>query len=80
MSIATEKKVETASEAPIVVSLGKQRRKRIKQLVQGKGKLMDELNDVVAELRTAGKIAPAAQQIIVVVKERPRRRGLLPRI
>ena len=80
MSIATEKKTESLSEAPIVVNLGKQRRKRIKQLVQGKGKLMDELNDVVAELRTAGKIAPVAQQIIVVVKERPRRRGLLPRI
>jgi|GraSoiStandDraft_41_1057321.scaffolds.fasta_scaffold4084295_1 uncharacterized protein (UPF0335 family) len=80
MSIATEKKVETASEAPIVVSLGKQRRKRIKELVQGKGKLMDEVNNVVAELRTSGKIAPAAQQIIVVVKERPKRRNLMPRL
>jgi hypothetical protein len=81
MAVAAEqKKAEVVGDAPIVVDLGKQSRKRIKQLRQGTGKLMVELNEVLDELRTAGKVAPNAQPIYVVLKQKPKRRGFLPRI
>ena len=62
----------------IVLDLGKQRRKRIKQLRQGAGKLMDEINASIEELRIAGTIGPTSQAVVVVVREKRRRaRGLL---
>jgi hypothetical protein len=64
--------------SPIVLDLGKQRRKRIKQLRRGAGKLMDEVNASIVELRVAGAIGPTAQPVVVVVREKRRKtRGLL---
>jgi hypothetical protein len=68
----------TASPAPIVLDLGKQRRKRIKDLRRGEGRLMDEINASIEELRTAGALAPTAQPVVVVVRQRRRRTRGLP--
>ena len=38
---------------PIIVDLGKQRSKRIKALERGRGKLMDEVTDVLAQVHTS---------------------------
>ena len=62
---------------PIVLDLGKQRRKRVKELRRGGGKLMDEVNASIEELRTAGALAADAQAVVVVVREK-RRRTRLP--
>ncbi len=65
--------------SPILLDLGKQRRKRIKELRRGAGKLMDEINASIGELQKAGTIGPAAQPVVVVVRQKRRRaRGLLP--
>lgn len=75
---AEVKKLE--SEAPIILDLGKKRRKQIKQLTQGSGKLMDEVNQSIEELRTTGKISGSVQPVIVVVRQRPKSlKGMLPR-
>lgn len=69
---------DTAAD-PIVVDIGKQRRKRVKQLRRGGGKLMDEVHAAIGELRRAGSISATAQPVIVIVRERPRRmRGFMP--
>jgi hypothetical protein len=62
---------------PIVLDLGKQRRKRVKELRRGEGKLMDEVNASIEELRTAGALAADAQAVVVVVREK-RRKTRLP--
>ena len=58
---------------PVVVDIGKQKRKQIKQLRQGKGKLLDEINSSIQELRTVGNISATAQPVIVIVREKRRR-------
>ena len=67
----------TNTTPPIVLDLGKQRRKRIRDLRRGEGKLMDEINASIDELRTAGALAADAQAVVVVVRQRRRKvRGL----
>ena len=68
----------TTNTAPVLIQLGKQRRKRIKQLLRGEGKLFDEVNTSIEELKSNGTLSPTAQTVIVVVKEKPRKvpRGL----
>jgi hypothetical protein len=63
--------------APIVVDIGKKRRKQIKQLREGRGKLMDKINGLLEELRTAGSISASAQPVVVVVQEKRKARSLL---
>jgi uncharacterized protein DUF6200 len=71
-----------AKHAPVVLDLGKRRRKQIRQLRRGSGKLLDDVNSAVEELRTAGTLSADAQPVIVVVRQRRRRGrgGLLPRL
>jgi len=54
----------------IVVDLGKKTKKAVKSLRKGRGRLMDEVNDVLNELRTAGAITGAVQPVVIVVSER----------
>ena len=61
---------KTQAQAPIVVDLGKKRRKAVKKLRGGTGKLMDQVNETLQELRNAGTIAATAQPVIIVVRER----------
>jgi hypothetical protein len=63
---------------PIVLDLGKQRRRRIKELRRGEGKLMDEVNASIEELRTAGALKPDAQTVVVVVRQKRRNARGLP--
>jgi hypothetical protein len=61
------------TSAPIVLDLGKQRRKRVKELRRGAGRLMDEINASIEELRTAGALSADAQPVVVVVREKRRK-------
>ena len=56
-----------ATEAPIIVDLGKRRRKLVRRLRKGTGKLMDEVQAAIDEIRRAGRISGNVQPIIVVV-------------
>lgn len=58
--------------APVVIDLGKKSRKQVKQLREGRGKLLLEVNDVVAELRKTDSLS-SGQPVVVVV--RPKRRA-----
>ena len=65
--------------APIIVDLGKQRRKALKGLKRGTGKLMDEVEQVLGEVRA--EMGADAQKVevlpIVLIYKRKtsRRRG-----
>lgn len=68
---------ETVSDgAPIIVDIGKKRKKQIKQLREGRGKLMDEVEGLLEELRASGSISASAQPVVIVVREKPKARSL----
>jgi uncharacterized protein DUF6200 len=60
---------------PLIVDLGKKSRKNVKRLRDGKGKLMNEVQGVLSELRANGKLSSDAQPVLIIVRQRPRRRG-----
>jgi hypothetical protein len=68
--------VSTASN-PIVIDLGKRKRKDVKKLNKGEGSLMDKIGDCVNELKSSKEISPNAQIVIVVVKEKPQKSWFL---
>lgn len=66
---------ESEMTVPIIVDLGKQKRKRIKALKEGRGRLMDEVTDVVDQVRESlGEDAEGKVMIPVVLLYRRRRR------
>jgi hypothetical protein len=62
--------------APIIVSLGKKKRKAIKRLKRGKGRLMTEVLDVIDQVQeTLGSQAEGKILVpVVVVYQRKQRR------
>ncbi len=60
----------TRNQPAVIVDLGSKEKKSIKLLRKGKGSLVNEVNQVINELRTAGAITGAAQPVIIVVRER----------
>jgi len=75
---------EPVATTPVVLDLGKASKKSIKQLKQGRGKLLDDVQEAMREVRTSlGAQGDGKQFIPVVVlyrKRSKRRRGgaLLP--
>lgn len=73
MTTSAAKDSGTATgKSPIVVDLGKKKKKQIKQLRKGHGKLMDEVSQVLHELKGAGKITGDAQPVVCVVRQKER--------
>ena len=71
----------TAQEtAPIIIDLGKRRRKVIKELKRGSGKAMDEVEQALAEVRASLGAEGANKEIVPVVliyrQKSRRKRGL----
>lgn len=70
--------------APIVVNLGKQRRRVVKQLERGEGPLMTEVAEVIDEVRTQlgdemkGKILVPLVMVCRQKRKRKRPRSFLP--
>jgi hypothetical protein len=73
---STKATESAAANAPLVVDVGKKRRRQIKKLRNGRGKLMDQINQLVEELRTSGSISATTQPLVVVVRQRRRTRSL----
>ncbi len=75
----TRTTAEADEPSPVVVDLGKKKKKAIKRLRRGEGRLVADVARVIDELKSAGTVGASAQPIIVVVKEKAsrRRRGLL---
>ncbi len=72
MALPNEDKTPAPSKSPIIVDLGRKKRKAVKRLRRGSGKLMDEVNVTLQELRNAGTIGANVQPVIIVVSERRR--------
>lgn len=65
-----------AGKEPIIIDMGKKSRKQVRKLRKGKpGRLMNRVEEALEHLRENGAIDANAQAIVLVVKERTRRRG-----
>jgi Family of unknown function (DUF6200) len=65
-----ESKPSAAKESDIVVvDLGTKKRKQVKLLRKGKGKLMEKVKQCIDELKASGTITGAATPVVIVVEE-----------
>jgi hypothetical protein len=64
----------SGSAEPIVIDLGKKTRKQVRKLRRGKpSRLLDRVQEVLAEVAEANTIPNGAQTVVVVVREKPRK-------
>jgi hypothetical protein len=66
---------EPAENEPVVIDLGKKSRKRVRALRRGEGPLLADVNATIKELQLAGTVSASAQPVIVVVRQKSRKRG-----
>jgi len=69
--------VEVGDLAPMLIDLGKKNAKDVKKLRKGKGKLVEQVQGTIAELKSAGTISMSAQPVIVVVVEKTDAKSVL---
>jgi hypothetical protein len=63
----------SAAGSPIIIDMGKKKKKDIKRLRKGKGKLMGDVDDCIQELREAGEITGSVRPVVVVVAQKQTR-------
>ncbi len=63
--------------APLVVDLGRKKAKELKKLRKGEGPLMDEVLQLLDQLRADGRLQPEATPVVMVVKQKARNRSML---
>lgn len=74
----------TVSVVPVVVDVGKTKKKKVRQLKRGEGPLIEEVNAIIGEVKESLAEQIGDRQLLPVVlvyqkKKRKRRRGgLLP--
>ena len=74
---ASADKAEAPNET-IVIDLGNKKRKQVRQLRKGKGKLMASLQETLQKLRQEGTIPKGVPPVIVVVGKKAPRPRLFP--
>ena len=60
----------SAATSPIIIDMGKKKKKDIKRLRNGTGKLMDDVDNCIQELKDAGEITESVRPVVVVVAEK----------
>jgi hypothetical protein len=71
-AVAAEKKEQApATETGVfcVLDLGEQKKKRVKKLRKGEGRLMEKVEDAIADLQAEGVLEAKVQTVVVVVRE-----------
>ena len=63
---------QATNTSPVVIDLGEQKAKSVKQLRRGEGSLMADVLAAIAELASTGAISNGVPQVIVVVEAKPK--------
>jgi len=68
---AEEKEQAPATETRVfcVLDLGEQKKKRVKKLRRGEGRLMEKVEDAIVDLQAEGVLEANVQTVVVVVRE-----------
>ena len=56
-----------SAPSPVVLKLGRQSKKKFKQLKDGRGPLMARVMESVGQMQTSGVIDPEAAPVIIVI-------------
>lgn len=67
-------KEEQGGNDPIIIDLGKQKKKRVKRLRKGRGRLMSDISLAMQELAEEGVVKEGAQPVLVIVREKRKQR------
>lgn len=59
----------------VIVDMGKRKRKQVKQLRRGRGKLMDRIEETVGQLQAEGEIESGSPVVVVIVREKRKKAG-----
>ncbi len=70
--MATPSASNSTATSPLIIDLGKQKRKRVKQLRKGRGRLFGEVAETVESLQDEGTVDKNAQVVYVVVRQKRR--------
>jgi hypothetical protein len=63
----------TAEPGTVIIDLGKKKRSQVRKLRKGQGKLMEDVNELVADMQKDGTMQSKDQKVVVVVREKKRR-------
>lgn len=63
-------------QSMLLLDLGAKSKKSVRRLRKGRGKLMSKINGAIEDLKAEGEISENSQVVVVVVKQRARKRGL----
>jgi hypothetical protein len=66
---------EVKATPMVVLDFGRKKRRDIKRLRKGRGRLMRRLNETLDGLKEEGTISASSQPIVVIVRQRPQRKG-----
>jgi hypothetical protein len=70
----SDEKVESTGSF-LIIDLGKQKKKRIKALRKGKGKLADRLNAVLAEFKENGTLTAETHPVLILREKKKKSKG-----
>lgn len=74
--IIADSEEDEVSVEPIVIDMGKKKKKDVRKLRRGKpGKLMRRLEDTLSHLRENGALAKDAQPVVIVLRKKAKRKG-----
>jgi len=80
-TVETPTKPATSAAAPqgaiTVVDLGRRSKKQIKRLRKGGGRLLDRVEQTVGQLKADKEIDPKSEVVVVVVRQKDKKKGLL---
>jgi len=62
----------------VVLNMGRQKRRRIRQLKRAEGVLAEAVNESLAELKSDGTVSHHPEVVVVVVVKEKRKRTRLP--
>ena len=64
---------EKSGAKTVVIDIGKRKRKAVRRLRKGRGKLVDRVQNVIDDLREAGEIGADSDTVVVIVEKKQRR-------
>ncbi|MBE9033672.1 DUF6200 domain-containing protein [aff. Roholtiella sp. LEGE 12411] len=60
----------------IILEFGSQKKDRIRDLREGRGRLFKKVAQAISELQEAGEVGDSVQPVIVIVKQKKSNKGL----
>ncbi|WP_159718332.1 DUF6200 domain-containing protein [Geminicoccus flavidas] len=78
-TVIEKKQVEPPPEPTsetVIIDMGEHSRRRVRQLRRGEGRLMEKVEDALADLEEQGVIQASAQRVVIVVRQEPSLGGL----